>query len=112
MLAVDGLLLLQAANCNNQIPAKLYEYLRAQRPILALTDPVGDTAQKLKSMGIDTIAPLDSTEEIQQALSHFLALLQKGRAPVASADKISANSRASTTGDLAMLLNAISSSGK
>src|SRR5690606_1324512 len=47
MLAVDGLLLLQAANCNNQIPAKLYEYLRAQRPILALTDPAGDTAQKL-----------------------------------------------------------------
>lgn len=112
MLVVDGLLLLQAANCNNQIPAKLYEYLRAQRPILGLTDSVGDTAQKLKSMGIDTIAPLDSMEEIQQALSHFLALLQKGRAPVASADKISANSRASTTGDLAMLLNAVSSSEK
>lgn len=112
MLTVDGLLLLQAANCNNQIPAKLYEYLRTQRPILALTDPVGDTAQKLKSMGIDTITPLDSTKEIQQALSHFLALLQKGRAPVASVDKISANSRASTTGDLAILLNAIPSSGK
>lgn len=51
MLTVDGLLILQAANCNNQIPAKLYEYLRAQRPILALTDLVGDTAEKLRSMG-------------------------------------------------------------
>ncbi|MDT8363057.1 MAG: glycosyltransferase [Nitrosomonas sp.] len=112
MLAVDGLLLLQAANCNNQIPAKLYEYLRAQRPILALTDPAGDTAQKLKTMGIDTITPLDSTKKIQQTLSHFLALLRKGHAQVASADKISANSRASTTKALAMLLNTIQSSRK
>ena len=41
MLRADALLLLQAANCNEQIPAKLYEYLRARRPILALTDPAG-----------------------------------------------------------------------
>ena len=39
MLAADGLLILQASNCNAQVPAKLYEYLRAKRPILALTDP-------------------------------------------------------------------------
>ncbi len=39
MLDADGLLLFQASNCNNQVPAKLYEYLRARRPILALTDP-------------------------------------------------------------------------
>ena len=32
MVRADGLLLLQAANCNEQIPAKLYEYLRAGRP--------------------------------------------------------------------------------
>jgi len=107
MLAVDGLLLLQAANCNNQIPAKLYEYLRAQRPILALTDPTGDTAQKLQNMGIDTLAPLDSSEAIQLALRNFLVLLREGRAPVASADKILANSRVYTTGELAGLLNTI-----
>ncbi|SCZ85622.1 glycosyltransferase [Nitrosomonas mobilis] len=108
MLAVDGLLLLQAANCNNQIPAKLYEYLRAQRPILALTDPAGDTAQKLQNIGINTLAPLDSSEAIQLALRNFLVLLREGRAPVASADKILANSRISTTGELAGLLNTIS----
>ena len=39
MLRADGLLILQAANCNEQIPAKLYKYLRARRPIVALTDP-------------------------------------------------------------------------
>ena len=40
MLTVDGLLVLQASNCNDQIPAKAYEYLRAGRPLLALTDPI------------------------------------------------------------------------
>jgi len=50
------LLLLQASNCNSQIPAKVYEYLRAGKPILALTDPEGDTATLLRNLGINTIA--------------------------------------------------------
>ncbi|MBC6962807.1 MAG: glycosyltransferase, partial [Nitrosomonas sp.] len=112
MLAVDGLLLLQAANCNNQIPAKLYEYLRAQRPILALTDPAGDTAEKLRSMGVDTIAPLDSKEAIMEELGRFLALLREGRAPVAPVDKIQSNSREAGAGELARLLAAITETGK
>ena len=39
MIAADGLLLLQGSLANEQIPAKAYEYLRAQRPIFALVDP-------------------------------------------------------------------------
>ncbi len=112
MVAVDGLLILQAANCNNQIPAKLYEYLRAQRPILALTDPAGDTAEKLRSVGVDTIVPLDSKEAIMEELGRFLALLRKGRAPVASVDKIKSNSREAGAGELAKLLDAIIETGK
>ena len=48
-----------AANCNDQIPAKAYEYLRvsAARLLLALTDPAGDTADVIRRAGIDTIAP-------------------------------------------------------
>lgn len=107
MLTVDGLLILQAANCNNQIPAKLYEYLRAQRPILALTDPVGDTAGKLRSVGIDTIAPLDSKEAIMDGLRRFLTLLRGNKAPIAPMDKILSNSRETGVGELAGLLGAI-----
>ncbi|ABI60328.1 conserved hypothetical protein [Nitrosomonas eutropha C91] len=106
MLTVDGLLILQAANCNNQIPAKLYEYLRAQRPILALTDLVGDTAEKLRSMGVDTIAPLDSKEAIMTGLRRFLALLREDKAPIAPMDKILSNSREARTKELARLLGA------
>ncbi|MET3133187.1 hypothetical protein AAKU55_003472 [Oxalobacteraceae bacterium GrIS 1.11] len=105
MLAADGLLLLQAANCNAQIPAKLYEYLRASRPILALTDPAGDSAVKLRHCGIDTIGRLDSATDIACALSRFLALARAAKAPLASAATIALHSRQARTTELAGLLD-------
>lgn len=107
MLSADGLLVLQAANCNNQIPAKLYEYLRAQRPILALTDPVGNTAEALINAGINSIAPLDSKDEIMQALLRFMALAKNNEAPIASVEKVHANSRKARTHELANLLDQV-----
>lgn len=112
MLTAGGLLILQAANCNHQIPAKLYEYLRARRPILALTDPTGDTATTLRKAGIDTIAPLDSKDAIMQALLHFLALAESNTAPLASEQVIRSNSRRSRTGVLASILDKVTSNGK
>ncbi|HEY6721165.1 MAG TPA: glycosyltransferase [Burkholderiales bacterium] len=109
MLAADGLLLLQAAMCNNQVPAKLYEYLRARRPVLALTDPAGDTAAVLRNAGIDTIARLDSQEEIAQLLVRFLDLLRRQRAPVASEAAVVAASRRARTLELARLLDVVGS---
>ncbi|NVD96912.1 glycosyltransferase [Massilia sp. BJB1822] len=107
MLTADALLVLQATNCNHQIPAKLYEYLRARRPILALTDSIGDTAAALRQAGIDTIAPLDSKEGIMQGLMRFLELAQTGKAPLASEEAIAANSRRARTGELGQLLERI-----
>lgn len=107
MLACDGLLLLQGAICNDQVPAKLYEYLRARRPILALTDPAGDTAAVLRNAGIDTIARLDSQEEIARLLVHFLELLRQQRAPVADEATVVAASRRSRTIDLARVLDSV-----
>lgn len=105
MVAVDGLLILQAANCNQQIPAKLYEYLRAQRPILALTDPAGDTAQKLVDMGVDTIVPLNSSVAIVEGLQRFLSLLRENKAPIAPIEKVRTNSRKAGANKLARLLD-------
>ena len=56
MLRADGLLLMQASDCNEQIPAKVYEYLRARRPILCLSDPTGDTIGLLRSAGLNAFA--------------------------------------------------------
>lgn len=72
MLTVDGLLILQAANCNAQVPAKIYEYFRAGRPIVALTDAEGDTAGTLRRAGAGLVAPLDSVEGIAAALREFV----------------------------------------
>jgi hypothetical protein len=107
MLAADGLLILQASNCNNQIPAKLYEYLRAQRPILGLADPAGDTAGALLNAGIDTIAPLDSVEEIMRELMRFLDLARRSKAPIASIEKVRANCRQSRSGQLAAIFDEV-----
>ncbi|MEO7762019.1 MAG: glycosyltransferase [Casimicrobiaceae bacterium] len=104
MLNADGLLVLQAANCNFQVPAKLYEYLRARRPILALTDPAGDTAAVLRRAGIDTIAPLDSQSAIADLLLRFIDLVRERRAPLADAATLAGASREARTVELAAVL--------
>jgi glycosyltransferase involved in cell wall biosynthesis len=107
MLSTDGLLIFQASNCNWQIPAKLYEYLRAQRPILAFTDPAGDTAKLLQSEGIETIVPLDSKERIEQGLRDFVRAIREGRAGLPSAAGVKRHSRRLRTGELATLLDSV-----
>lgn len=82
MHAVDGLLLLQAENCNYQIPAKAYEYIKVQKPILALTPEEGDTGQLLVETRLATIAPLDDTSQIIKALNTFLEVVSEPNKPV------------------------------
>lgn len=103
MLSADGLLLLQAANCNEQIPAKFYEYLRAARPIVALTDPAGDTARAARGAGVDAIAPLDDPAAIAALLSRVLDAPTRGTIPSEAA--VAAKSRRRLTGELAALLD-------
>ena len=104
MMRADVLLIMQAANCNDQIPAKLYEYLRAGRPILALTDPVGDTAKVLRETGINAIAPLDQANAISEALSKILVEPTIGTLP--TADAINNSSRRNRTKQFGVLLEA------
>lgn len=105
MLRADGLLILQAANCNEQIPAKIYEYLRARRPILGLTDPRGDTAGLLRDAGQPWVAPLDSAPAIAALLSDAIRNLQDGTPPHADDDYIAAASRGGRTRALATILD-------
>lgn len=105
MLRADVLLIMQASNCNDQIPAKLYEYLRAERPILALTDPDGDTAGALRQAGISTIVPLDQPNAIGEILARMLHDPATGALPDKA--KITAYSRRNLTGKLAELLSKV-----
>lgn len=107
MSKADAFLLLQASNCNDQIPAKLYEYLYCERPILALTDHGGDTAAMLRSVGSTCIANLADKNEIKTALVRFLELVRRGQAPAPPRERIKQFSREGLTGSLASLLHGL-----
>ena len=107
MTRADGLLVLQAANCNEQIPAKLYEYIRSGRPIVALTDAAGDTAATLRDAGFAGIAPLDDANAITRLLERYLA--SPGSFRAAEGQDVTRHSRRSRAGELAALLNAVTS---
>jgi glycosyltransferase involved in cell wall biosynthesis len=105
MLQADGLLLLQGAICNHQIPAKLYEYMRARQPLLALADPLGNTGQVMLRAGITTVVPLDQKDAIKAALIDFIELIRAGTAPLADDETIKQYSRRGNTRKLAEILN-------
>ncbi len=104
MLRADALLVLQSNDCNDQIPAKLYEYLRAGRPIIGLTDPEGDTAGALRQAGLDAIARLESADEIEALLPAFLASVRKRTAPQPHAAEVARASRRGRAASLAQLI--------
>ncbi|MCV2368745.1 glycosyltransferase [Roseateles oligotrophus] len=111
MLRADGLLILQARNCNAQIPAKLYEYLRARRPLVCLTDPEGDTAATLFAADIRTLAPLDDASKIADLLLSVVAPNLDPLLSMASQQAVEESSRKGRTAILAKLLDDLAHQG-
>jgi len=107
MLHVDGLLLLQGHDSNPAIPAKLYEYFRARRPIFAMIDADGETAKVLQSAKIGRIVPLDLPEEIASGLQQFLHELTENRANVLDEAQVRNYSRESQAEQLANLFDGL-----
>lgn len=105
MLISDGLLVFQAAGCNKQIPAKLYEYLYAGRPILGLTDPAGDTGSLLLALGIDSVAALEDRSAVKRAVQSFVDDVRAGRGHVPDEAAVAGLSRKAGTKDLAGVLD-------
>ena len=107
MLRADGLLVMQASNCNEQIPAKLYEYFRARRPILGLADPAGDTGVTMRNSGVAHIARLEDTFAVEAALTSYLATVRAGTPPAPVLPRLSAMSRLARASELAAVLDDI-----
>jgi glycosyltransferase involved in cell wall biosynthesis len=104
MLQADGLLLMQGANCNEQIPAKLYEYMRAGRPVLGLADPAGDSGRTLRRFGVAHVAALEDATQVGAALLGFVTALGEGSVrPPQAGDQ----SRRARSADLARLLDEV-----
>ncbi len=103
MLSVDGLLVFQGAAFNTQVPAKIYEYFRARKPILGLVEAHGETARILRAAGFSSMAPIDDAAGIVPVLENFVAGIQQGAAYVASDSVIEAASRRQRARELARI---------
>ncbi|MCS6944102.1 MAG: glycosyltransferase, partial [Sutterellaceae bacterium] len=107
MMRADGLVVMQAANCNEQIPAKFYEYLRARRPILGLADPQGDTGRAMRRAGVEHLAKLEDPEQVQQTLGRFVAALAEGRASPPNEEAVREASREARVRELVQILDTL-----
>jgi hypothetical protein len=112
MLSADAFLVFQGSICNAQIPAKVYEYLYMQKPILGMTDPAGETARFMLTLGSDQIADDRDKTAISEAVPSFLERVRSGAAPVPGPEKVAQFSRRNLAGALANVLNALANERK
>lgn len=90
MSNADYLMIFQHRTCNWQVPAKLFEYIRLQRPMLLLAGKQSDTvalAQQAQCAYLD--AEIDNVTAIKQAINACLA----DKFPSVDSSKISQFSR-------------------
>src|SRR5690606_28138175 len=78
MVEADGLLLFQGTAYNHAVPAKIYEYLFARRPVFALVDERGETQRVLNEIGIGSTARIDDAADIAARLERFLLDVRSG----------------------------------
>ena len=107
MLGADGLIVFQGTPFNTQIPAKIYEYFRARKPILGLVDTGGETARVLRAAGFDSIASMDSSEAIAPVLETLLAQIRAGQAYIATEELIASSSRTHRASQLAAIFERV-----
>ena len=74
----DGALLFQGAEFNAQVPAKLYEYFRVGKPILALADPSGETAELVLREKAGFVVDPNDVQAIETCLLEFVGAIRKG----------------------------------
>jgi len=109
MLAADGLLLLQGLTSNPAIPAKLYEYLRAGRPILGLVHPAGEAAAALRRIGFRSLCPLTDVAAIKALVRHWLEARDVLQAGLPARGEVSRFSREAQAAELATVLDQVAS---
>ena len=108
MFETDVLLLLQANNCDNQVPAKAYEYIRVGKPVLALTSKSGETGRLISEIPNSKVAPLDDVIEIKNALRTLIDEKKNGVLSSAPAVENKSYSRENGAKRLAEILSVFS----
>jgi len=108
MMNVDGLLIFQGSTSNPAIPAKVYEYMRAKKPILSMADDKGETAKLMISIGMTYVTPLNDADAIENKLLTFLQDIKENQANTIDKKVLANYSRQSLTRKLANILQKIS----
>jgi glycosyltransferase involved in cell wall biosynthesis len=108
MAEADMLLLLDTPGRRLGVPAKLYEYLGAGRPILALAEPDSDVGWVLRESGIShRIVPYNDSAKIEQGLVEMTnGLADNGHSDV-DVQPLRAFTREAMAGQVADLLDAL-----
>ena len=71
MFAADFLLLIQP-DTDLQIPAKLFEYIYVQKPILAIAEENSATHHLIQKSGMGVFVPSKNVPAIEQAIKQFI----------------------------------------
>lgn len=105
--SADILLLLQASeDTRDLVPAKLYEYLRTKRPVLALVFD-GATSEVMRETGGGWCVDPRRTPDLESAVEHAICEWRAGKLDQHSADQIALKKfdRRSLAGELADVFN-------
>ncbi|MBN2202368.1 glycosyltransferase family 4 protein [bacterium] len=96
-----------AAAAGTIVTGKVYEYLGAGRPILALA-PEGDAAHLIRSLGAGAVVAPDDPEDVERILEEWITAWQaNGPIPRPSAEAVRRYERKTLTGELAQILKQI-----
>lgn len=107
MVEADVLTVFQGAVFNRQIPAKIYEYIRAGRPILALIDETGETARMLHGWDGVCFANIESEKSIEKSLLILIEDLKINKSVFRNLESVSSLSRYSGAKKLNNLLTGV-----
>ncbi|MCK5145111.1 glycosyltransferase family 4 protein [bacterium] len=86
------------------LTGKLYEYLGARRPILALA-PEGEAVQLIHSLNAGKVAPPDNVEAVEAVLKAMIVQWKAGTLKGPDPADVSVFNRENQTGQLAGILN-------
>ena len=101
----------RGAGYRTMVPGKLYEYLDAGRPVLALLDPDDEAAALVREGGGEVLPP-GRREPLAAAIErHYLAWKEGGHAPPSRPAWLGAHARAGLAGRLAGMLDGLVAAG-
>jgi glycosyltransferase involved in cell wall biosynthesis len=95
-----------APNAKGILTGKIFEYLAAQRPIIAIAPKDGDLAEVLQKTETGVVFE-DNTNQVAALKSHILELLQNRHLPYSANQNFMQFSRRNLTKDLAEVVRAV-----